>query len=166
MTCLETVVDRLLRETPGFFHGYMISQEDVWTLVPTGEKGRVVDEGKLFIRGGVTGNGKSQGKARTRNAAATRQHPIHKLLRCQSGNFFGRVDELLIFRELMMPHNALCHRKFEKSTIDLSVVEKSSENSSPTNESSEKRCLTHIMRGPKGGKREGGGAPPKSVIPI
>ena len=61
----------------------------------------------------------------------------------------------------MMPHNALCHRKFEKSTIDLSVVDKSSENSSPTNESSEKRCLTQIMRAPKGG-REGGSAP-KSV---
>ena len=95
MTCLETVVYRLLRATPGFFHGYMISQEDVWTLGPTGEKGRVVvvDEGKLFIRGGVTGNGKSQGKARTRNAAATRQHPIHKLLRCQSENFLNDVGE-------------------------------------------------------------------------
>ena len=60
----------------------------------------------------------------------------------------------------MMPHNALCHRIFKNSTIDLSVVEKSFENSSRTNESSEKRCLTQIMRAPKGG-REGGRERPK-----
>ena len=61
---------------------------------------------------------------------------------------------------MMMPHNALCHRIFKNSTIDLSVVEKSFENSSRTNESSEKRCLTQIMRAPKGG-REGG---PRRVV--